>query len=69
MGIESAPLVFVDNGDTKNGDEANAKRADNAANSDTQASAVDSREHLAGDNASDDPPAYLRDEIEDTDNL
>lgn len=59
----------MDNGDTKRGDEANAKRADNAANSDTQASAVDGREHLAGDNASDDSPAYLHDKIEDTDNL
>lgn len=59
--MESAPLKRVDNGDTKSGDEANAKRANNTANSDTQASAVDGRKHLAGDNASDDPPTYLHD--------
>ena len=65
----SAPLVCVDNGDTKSGDKANAKRADNAANSDTQPSAVDGRKHLAGDDASDNPPAYLHDKVEDTGNL
>lgn len=69
MGIESAPLVCMDNSDTKSSNEADAKRADNAANSDTHASAVDGRKHLARDNASYDPPTYLRDKIEDTDNL
>ena len=59
----------MDNSDTKSGDEANAKRANNTANSNTHAPAIDGRKHLAGDDASDDSPAYLHDEIEDTSKL
>lgn len=66
---ESVPLKYVDNSDTKSGNEANTKRANNTANSDAQAATVDRRNHLAGDNASDDPPAYLHDYIEDTGKL
>ena len=66
---ENVPLECVDNSYTKSGNEANTKRTNNTANSDAQAATVDRRKHLAGDNASDDPPAYLHDYIEDTGKL
>ena len=64
-----APFNCIDNGDTKSGNQANAKGGDDAANSDTQASAIDGRNHLAGNNGSDDSPAYLHDNVEDTGKL
>lgn len=63
------PLVYVDNGNTKSGDEADAKSGNHTANSDTHATAIDGREHLAGNDASDDGPTYLHNEIEDTSKL
>lgn len=67
--MESVPLICVDHGDTESGDEAKAKRTDNAAHSNTQAFAVNGRKHLAGDDASNDSPACLHYDIEDTGNF
>lgn len=63
------PLIYVDNSDTKSGDEADAKCSNHTANSDTHAIAIDGRKHLAGNDASNDRPTYLHDEVEDTGNL
>ena len=36
-----APFVCVENGDTKGGDQANAKRTDDTADGDAEARAID----------------------------
>ena len=59
----------MDDGDTKSGDYANAKRAYDTAKSDTQACTVDGREHLTGENASDDAPTNLQDDVQDAGKL
>ena len=67
--MESAPLIFVDHGDTKRGNQANAKCANDAAHGDSQAFAIDGREHLASENTPNDSPAYLHDNVEYTSQL
>ena len=67
--MESVPFNCMDNGDTESGNQANAKGDNDTANSDTQTGAVDGRNHLAGNNGSDNSPAYLHDNIEDTSKL
>ncbi len=67
--LTDVPLICLDNGDTKSGDETDTNCANNASDSDTHASTVDGRKHLASDDTSDDPPAYLHDDIEDTGKL
>ena len=59
----------MDYRDAKSRNEAYTYRANSTANGDTHASAVDGRKHLAGDDATDDSPAHLHDEIENTGNL
>ena len=67
--LADVPLIYVDNGNAKSGDETDTNCANHTSNGDTHASAVDGREHLASDDASDDPPANVHDDIEDAGKL
>lgn len=67
--MENAPLIHMNNSDTKSGDDANTNRANNTAHSNTHASTIDGRKYLACNNASNDAPADLQDEVEDTSKL
>lgn len=63
------PLIYVDNSNTKSGDDAETKCCNHTANSDAHATAIDGRKHLAGNYTSNDGPTYLHDEVEDTGKL
>lgn len=56
----------MDDGNAKGSNQANTKSADDTANSDTQAFAVDGGKHLPSNYASNDTPAYLHNHVEDT---
>lgn len=55
--------------DAERGDAANEQGGDYAADGDCETLAVDGGEHLAGDDAADDAPAYLQDDVEDAGQL
>lgn len=67
--LRSAPFVYVENGNTKDGDQASAKSTDDTADGDAEACAIDRREHLPRNDASNNTPAQLIDDVEQADNL
>ena len=54
----------MDTSDPKDGNQANERCTDDTADSNAKALAVDSGEHLAGNNGSDDSPPYLHNQIQ-----
>ena len=68
MGVPS-PFYQVHVSDAERGDAADEQGGDYAADGDCETLAVDGGEHLAGDDAADDAPAYLQDDVEDAGKL
>ena len=59
----------MDNPDTENRYQTNAESGNNTANLDAHSMAIDSRKNLAGYDGTDDTPAYLEDDVQDTSDL
>lgn len=56
-------------GDTERGYAANEQGRDNAAEGNGEPLAIDGGEHLASDDAADDAPSYLQNDVEDAGDL
>lgn len=66
---DPSPFYQVHVSDAERGDAADEQGGDYAADGDCETLAVDGGEHLARDDAADDAPAYLQDDVEDAGKL